>query len=574
MATAAVPQDEATTPTSLANAAASQIGSVAVWAAARSLWVVCVASCLWLMAYILLRSTQPYPLDAFEEYQLLKAVHWAEGGGLYGSPASEPLPEAYPPLYFGLLGLWTRVFSLGFLSQRLVSLLALIGIVVCGWMSLSRSAALSLECGASSASSGVARLVFITALLGFHAATGKSYEVGKPDTVLTFFVALAALAGAHRSWREVLVSSAAVWLAGMTKQNGPLFLAPLCLAHVLNGRWRWAVGWGAAMSVMIGGAYLIINSVTRGNFYHWVFVWTAGHGVDWGAGTETTARAVLKRGPMLIAILSGSLWLRPRCRWTWCLAAALGIAWMGMSKAGGRENHLLPAAVFGAILLGRWAGAAWSAAENATPGTRYSGLGTRDCVFRTHDSELRTWCIAVRTWLSVLATRYLGLSTQNPAVRRWGVLAAVAIVLYPGFPTRRDFRWLDRRAEEVSEWTAAVRDLPGRVAVSHHKLLADRAGAECFFSDLILEFPGLVVPAVVCDRIRSREFDYLVLTDDPETSPTAVWATWIAENYRSAGLLDFASCSDLLPRRLYARQGLVVPDPGQAKRPEAGRVAR
>jgi hypothetical protein len=478
-----------------------------------------------LASYIALRSVQPYPLDAFEEHQLRKAVHWAEGGGLYGSPASEPLPEAYPPLYFWLLGLWTRVFALGFFSQRLISLLALLGLVVCGWLSLPKPAASVLEPATRPTATGVAVLVYITALLGLHAATGKSYEVGKPDALLAFFVAVAALAGEHRTWREVIVGSAAVWLAAMTKQNGPLFLAPMCLAHVFNGRWRWAVGWGASMSVWIGGSYLLLGAATGGNFFHWVFVWTAGHGVDWRVGIEMTATAVLKRGPALIPILAGSLWLRPRCRWTWCLATALSVAWMGMSKAGGRENHLLPAAVFGAILLGRWAALTWSTTENGVPCTRYSVLGA-----------------------------------QCSLARQWGVLAAIAFVLYPGIPTRRDFRWLDRRAAEVGAWTAAVRELPGRVAVSHHKLLADRASAECFFSDLILEFPGLVVPASVADRIRGREFDYLVLADDPATSTTAGWATLVAENYRPAGLLDFTNRSDLLPRRLYARRAPVAPD--------------
>ncbi len=486
------------------SAAQSPVWPVAAWTATRAIGVVCVAGCLWWAAYIAARSLQPYPLDAFEEYELRKAVHWAEGGGLYGDPANEPLPEAYPPLYFWILGLWTKLVGVGFVSQRLISLGALAGLVACGSL-----------CLKDSSGPRVGVLAFVAALAGFHSLTGKSYEVGKPDALLALFVACAAAAGEHRSWREVIVSSAAIWLAAMTKQNGPLFLAPLCLAHALGGRWRWAVAWGAAMSVAIGGSYLAINMATRGNFCHWVLVWTAMHGVDWLAGLEATAGVVLRRGPALVGILAGSLWLRPRCRWTLCLVTALGVAWMGMSKAGGRENHLLPAAFFGAILLGRWAGAFWPTVARAAA---WSGGG-------------------------------------HSHTRRWGVLAAIVFVLYPGLPARRDFRWLNRRADEVGDWTAAVRELRGRVAVSHHEVLADRAGAECFFSDLILEFPGLVVPAAISDRIRSREFDWLVLTDDPRTSTTAGWAALIAENYRPAGLLNYVNRSDLLPRRLYTLRG-------------------
>lgn len=454
----------------------------------------CLIASAWVLAYILIRSVQPYPLDAFEEYQIQKAIRWTEGVSLYGKPGTEILPEAYPPLYFWSLGLWLRCFGESFVAARLLSLVAIMGIVGCGWWGLR-----------DSIDRRVAWLAFLTVFLSFHSLTAKFYEVSKPDTMLTMFLALAIVTGEHRSWPEALVSSAAMLLASLTKQNAPLFLVPLCLAHGLSGRWRWAFGWAAAMSALIAASYWLMNVFWHGQFFHWVFVWTAGHGVDAWGGTVRTLQAIVVRGPVLLAVVAAAVVWRPRCRWTWCLIVALGVAAMGMSKAGGRENHLLPVAFIGASVAGRWTSSVWLNRDR-----------------KVHGPFL---C--------------------------WSVLAALAVTTWLGLPTGRDFRWIAKRAREADGWVASVRRIEGSVAVSHHQLLAQRAGAECFFSDLILEFPGLIVPATVQQRISDQEFDYLVLEADPAHSPTPGWADVISENYLPSGELDFENRSDVLPRRLY-----------------------
>jgi len=186
-------------------------------------WIGICATCGWVLVYILYRSVQSYPLDAFEEYQIHKAIRWTQGASLYGDPGAEILPEAYPPLYFWSLGLWLRCFGESFVAARFLSLAALLGIVACGWWSLR-----------DATDRRVAGLTFLTALMCFHPLTAKFYEVSKPDTMLTLFLALAIVTGEHRSWTEVLVSSAAMLLASLTKQNAPLFLVPLCLSLPKN----------------------------------------------------------------------------------------------------------------------------------------------------------------------------------------------------------------------------------------------------------------------------------------------------------------------------------------------------
>jgi hypothetical protein len=267
------------------------------------------------------------------------------------------------------------------------------------------------------------------------------------------------------------------------------------------------------MSIMIGGSYGLLDLMSHGHFHQWVFTWTARHGMDAWHGVSRMLHAAATRGPVLFVLLIGTMITRPKCRWTWCLAAAVGLAILGMSKRGGLENHLYPAVLVAAVITGRWVGSVW--------------LGTR------------RWRLRDRTQYSVPSTP-------------WAAIAILLAVMWPGLPLRRDFRWVARRDKETREWVQTVRRLDGRVAVGHHLLLARQAGAECVFSDLILQFPGLAVPTPVRDLIASRQFDYLILGADPSTSPTPGWGDLIADHYTAAGELDCPNRSGVLPRRVYA----------------------
>jgi hypothetical protein len=434
-----------------------------------------------------MRALQQFPLDAFEEYQLHKAIIWAEGTALYRAAGAELWPEAYPPLYFYALGIWQWCFGQSFVAQRSLSLIALAGMVGCGLWALNDVTPRALG-----------RLAFVTALLSFDWLSAKFFEVGKPDTLFTFLLATAITTGRHRNKGEILASSLGLWLASLTKQSAPIFLAPLVAWHFMSGRRQWAILWGASMVSIIAVTYLVLNWQSAGNFSRWVFVWTAGHGIDVTVGLWSTVRAITIRAPLVLVILIGSLIFRPRCLWTWFLVAALGVAVMGMSKAGGRENHLMPLAFLAALVAARAFAGSW----------------------------------ATKRW-------------------RCAVVGAALVTIVAGSPTRSDLRWLAKRSQEARDWVAAVRQLDGSVAVSHHLLLARRAGAECFFSDLILEFRGLDVPDSVERRIAEQQFDYLVLCDDPSTSATRNWSHLIEQHYVSSGLLQFPNVSQLLPNRLF-----------------------
>ena len=452
-------------------------------------WVVSAG----ILVYILLRTVQPYPLDAFEEYEIHKADRWTQGHSLYGSPGTETMPEAYPPLYFWLLGLWLHCFGTSFVAARSLSLAALAGIAACGWWAVRGAGWRSTAYG-----------VFLTALLCFHPVSGKFYEVGKPDCLFTFLVAITMVCGEHRSARETTIGSLAMWLASLAKQNAPLFVIPLCLAHLIAGRWRWAFVWGTSMLAVIAGTYAVLGWATDGNFWHWTVTWTSSHGVSFSRGCAGLLEAIGVRGPVIAAVLIGTCAVNPGCRWTWCLIAAMGLALLGLAKAGGGDNHLLPAAFIAAVLLGRWVA--------------------------TYGPEIGV--------------------TRRDRLARWAVLAMFIATIWWGLPTRREFRWIGRRAEEVKAWTIAVRRLEGRVAVGHYWLLAQCAQAECFFSDLILEFRGLQVPESVRARIERQEFDYLLLSTNPQSSATAEWAELIHAYYEPAGMLDFANRSQVLPSRI------------------------
>jgi hypothetical protein len=249
---------------------------------------------------------------------------------------------------------------------------------------------------------------------------------------------------------------------------------------------------------------------------------------------------VLTRGPILLVVLGWSLAFRWRCHWTWCLVTAVAVGVLGMSKYGGLANHLLAASFVAATVVGRWLGGMWAGAgplggdEEAPRAERGTDDGNRQSAF---------------------GFRRMGLGT---GLRHWAVIAALGLAVWPGLPTPRGFRWLRTRAREAREWTDAVQRFDGRAAVSHHLLLARRAGADCFFSDLILQFPGLRVPASVREQIAIQRFDYLILEADPVKSPTAGWSELLLTHYAPTGELDCPNRSGVLPRRVYVARRLGV----------------
>lgn len=448
----------------------------------------------WTACYVGVRASQPFALDAFEEYEALKAIRLLDGVALYGSPDDEPFPTAYPPLFYWLLAAWFKLAGTSFLTARVPSLAGLVMILAVGVQVTRRHT-----------SDRIGPAVFAATFAASHALTGKWFELCKSDTLLVALLACSIHWGEHIRWRSTLLGSGAMLLAALTKQNAALFVVPLAAAHACNGRWRWSLGWGVVMSVAVLAGYGVLTWHSDGWFAYWVFDWTSRHGVDAIAGLNRLCRVLVEHGWVVIVVLPISIGRAPRDRWTWCLLAALGVAWMGLSKRGGIANHLYPAAFIGSVLAGRILADVWD-----------------------------------------LAARW-----PRPERIRWAIGAACLAMLVPHLPARRDFRWLSRRATEVRNWHAAVRRLPGVVAVGHYYLLAAGSGAICPFSDLIGQFPGLHVAQPVDDRLSASEFDWLVLSVLPDESRMTGWAKSVTASYVPAGELAFANASSVLPRHLF-----------------------
>ncbi len=498
------------------------------------LWLGCCAVCAWTFAYIVYRAIQAYPLDAFEEFELLKATRWAQGFPLYADPAAEAFPTAYPPLHYWMLAAWTGCFGASLLAARALSGLAMLGVVAVGFWEL-RDAAYPAR----------ARLLFLTLLLAFDSFVGKWFELCKSDALLALFLSIAIATGRQRSWGEAAGSTLAIVLAALTKQNAPLFIAPIAVALGLAGRWRWAAAWAIGTALAVSLVYAALGWSSGGNFFDWVFVWTSRHGFSLASGLRRAFAVTATRAPLTVGVLAGGAILRARCRWTWCLAAAWVVGVLGMAKRGGLENHLLPAAVITALVAARGLAWGWSAARDggtARERDRPCGRGISGRLLR-----IRSACAGIVG--SLLASR---------RARRGFVLAVLGALVWPGLPRVRDFRWVVRRADEADQWVQAVRRFGGRIAVGHHALLAHRAGAECFFSDLILEFPALRVADSVAARIAAEEMDYLLLEADPARSRTPGWPRLVLAHYTPAGELDTPNRSGLLPRRLYMARRLLA----------------
>lgn len=507
----------------------------------------CTAGSVWIAVYIGCRTVQPYHLDAFEEYECFKAMRFGQGIPLYGDPGREMLPTAYPPLHYWLLAGWLRIFGVSFVTPRLLSLAATAGTVVAGLAAV-RWALAPRDAGAGRLAQLVGAVGFVTVFLAFYRLTGKWFELCKADSLLVCFLAVGLAAGGHRSWKQAAISTAGFWLAALTKQNAPLFVLPVCMAHVLHGRWRWALGWGATTGALIAGSYGVLGLFSGGKFFYWVFEWPAGHGIDVRGGAVRTFESITECAPILYVLVPLELWRRPRSRWTWSLAAGVAVGWMGLSKNGGLENHLYPLAFVAAVVVGQWLGACWEFAWPVGGGAERSGNRPQP----VHPGNR---------------------ARRAERLLRWAPPVLIALILYPAVPRKREFRWLAKRAAEADAWIEAVQALPGRVAVGHHFLLARRAGAEAFFSGVIFTFPNLQVPPELARAIERRRYDYLLLRSNAEESTTRDWATVVSTHYSAAGPLEFRNVSGVLPRRLYSPRVDSVATQATPKRQGASRAS-
>jgi hypothetical protein len=291
----------------------------------------------------------PFELEWMEGAIVDQVKHLTDGHRLYVAPSIHFIPFQYPPLYFYLGALVSRIMGGGFLPLRLVSFMASLGCFTALFAMVRRE-------------SGSARAAFLA--VGVFAAcfrvAGSWYDLARIDS-LYMVLALGAiyLVRFHTSWLGVTGAAVLLALSFLTKQSALLIALPL-LAWLLAVSWREGLLALAVFGGAAGAATWILDTIHHGWYVYYVFLMPARMQRIDSVSVDFWQQDIL--GPLAIAAAVSLGWLivvvsrAPRSARSWFYPllglGMIGSAWMSMLHAGAYANNLIPAYAVISVLFG------------------------------------------------------------------------------------------------------------------------------------------------------------------------------------------------------------------------------
>jgi hypothetical protein len=476
----------------------------ASWLAApvAALSLVYVALVLFVMVR---RAAYPYELEWLEGIALEHVQRVRHGLPLYTAPSLAWVPLNYTPLYFWLSAAASVLFGETFLAMRLVSILSALAAGGLMWKLVRH------ETGRASPAWLAVGLFAATYRLG-----GAWFDVARADSLhLALLLAGAWVARTDPSrWRMPLLAGTLFAFAFLTKQSVIVAAGPLMLWLLLTDRPRGLV-LALTFAALSAGFVYALDAESGGWFGYYAYVVPRFHSTDLKLLWTFPAQDLGLRFGGVIAIgvlaLLGTKFAK-RAAFGFHASLALGFLGLGWSLRlypGGYDNVLVPAhaalAMFGAFAFAALTG----------PGARWATFG------------------------EVAAA----LMVMQLALLRWDPQAQI--------PTTAD-----RAAGD--QLVADLRALPGRVYVSSHTYLLERAGRPTHahvmpLMDVIRDGHGpreQALLAALRDSLGAHAWDQVVLDN----------RDWLLQEFARAGYR---------PTATLLRSGTVFwPVTGMRTRPE------
>jgi len=278
------------------------------------------------------------------------ALEWMEGGmvdhvrrvlagaPLYGEPTLEFTPFIYPPLYTWVSAAASTVMGVSFSTLRGVSLTATVGCLLLIYSYVRR------ETGSMAAPLLAAGLFAST-----FALNGRWFDLARVDSLFLLLVLWGAYTLRFHGRRGSVAAGVLFALAFLTKQTA-LPIALVLIGRdllVRRGRKRWL--FGAVFATLAGGSVLLLNWLTDGYFYYYIFELPQGHRLVEGELLRFWTRDMLQPLGIAWGVILLVLWRtrRPKDGAPWFLVAFLvgmvGTAWMSRFHTASFVNVLMPA---------------------------------------------------------------------------------------------------------------------------------------------------------------------------------------------------------------------------------------
>jgi hypothetical protein len=310
------------------------------------------------------RIAYPYDLEWMEGGMLNHALRLSEGQPIYAAPSIDFIPFLYTPLYPALLAALGKLFGLGYLLGRAVSVLAILVTLACIAAAALRE---TRARGWALAGAGLGGGVFAAT----YPWVEGWYDLVRGDTL---FLAMAT-AGLLllRAWARhparapfvyprVAAAAALLALSFFCKQTGVLLVAAGGAALVVMN-WRAVPIYGAVAGVIGLGGSALLNRLTGG--WYWVYVFEVHQQHEtfmprfWQSFGNMAGRfpaLTVLLGVTLVAVAAAAVARRRLPEgaggflyWMWMTAAGALIGALGWATQWAHFNAYIPALTFAAI---------------------------------------------------------------------------------------------------------------------------------------------------------------------------------------------------------------------------------
>jgi hypothetical protein len=459
----------------------------------RALTLLCAALATAVLLYSFMRRVAyPYDLEWMEGGMLCHALRIANRQPLYAPPSLEFVPFLYTPLYPLLVAGLGKVFGIGYLLGRLISVLAFLTAMVLGYVFARRE--------------GGSRPAAFAALALPAAAwvpTAAWHDLARPDSLFLGLTTAALMVGWWKRKSQLGVAAAAALMvaAFFTKQTASPFMIALGVA-LLVANWRVVPVYVGTLAALGLPLLYWLNRSTDGWFWTYVFKLHQQH--DFYAG-----RAFLGSPVRLILLLGPSLLLVP---WALMRRRSPGLvyaAWIGATGAG-------------AACLGF--GTQWAFTNAFIPGVFFPSLAIGVAAGRLIEKDaprLRPH-VVYAILLCALAIAPGGLLPLASRItpRDWAIDrdAPTGYDPRPYLPAR-----IDR--ERAAKLIDTLRGAEGDVLIPFHPFYAHLAGKRTYLHRMgVLDVgrAGLGVPRGLGEAIAAKQFSLVIMDNKIDGN----WHMW------------------------------------------------
>lgn len=299
------------------------------------------------LAVVIARINYPFQLEWVEDGSLQLISRILSGKNIYIEPSLEFVPFIYTPFYFYVSALLANLLGPGFLSPRLISFLASIGLLVLVYKFIRNET-----------SDRNSNLLGVFIFIASYRVTGAWLDIARVDS-LYIFLTFSSIYMIRKSSQPnaIVLSVLLATLSILTKQTAIIILAPIFLHKIIFDR-NSGIRLSVLSFISVSSSFVLINLLSDGWFsYFTLYVPTLHRFMEDALLTFWTVDLRPFYPMILISLAYFVIMWREQNKesiffYIAVIAGMTAASWSGRISFGGYDNNLLPVSLGLSISLG------------------------------------------------------------------------------------------------------------------------------------------------------------------------------------------------------------------------------